>query len=116
MVANGKQIDIQCKDAKGQYIVQIQRMDANGNLIPGCVDVLSYRDGRLQNAVTIGNTEHTFSRVQESLDQANKRGVTISQVSSQQSAPVAPPAAKSWVSYITGRREAVVAVDPSQTR
>ncbi len=108
IVANGKNFDIQCKDAKGKYIVELQRVDADGNLVPGCMDVLSYNDGKLQNAVTIGDVGQSSSRVQGLLDQVNKRGATVSQISPQQPAPAAAPV-KSWVDYVIRRRAEEIA-------
>ncbi len=89
IVGNFEKLTIQCKDTKGQYIVQIQRLDANGNLIPDCVDVLSYNNGKLQNAVTIGDTAGSRSRVQNLLDQANGRGVAVKAVAAVE--PLAAP-------------------------
>jgi hypothetical protein len=99
IVGNFEKLNIQCKDTKGAYIVQIQRLDAKGDLIPNCVDVLSYNNGKLENAVTIGDIAGSRSRVQNLLDQANGRGVVVKAV-----AEAAPASEKSWVQRIMGQR------------
>ena len=99
IVANGKNLNIQCKDIKGQYIVQIQRIDINGSLVPSCSDVLFYKDGKLQNAITISNIGQSSSRVQGLLDQVNTSGLTIFRVDLERTAK------KSWVDKVTSVKE-----------
>jgi len=99
IVANGKNLNIQCKGIKGQYIVQIQRIDINGNLVPSCADVLFYKDGKLQNAITISNIGQSSSRVQGLLDQVNTSGLTIFRADLERTAK------KSWVDKVTSVKE-----------
>jgi hypothetical protein len=68
----GPSLKISC-DPKGEYIVEVQRINAHGALLPNCIDILHYKDGKLQQATTIGNLDElstSRSRVGELLDQS----------------------------------------------
>jgi hypothetical protein len=60
---------------------------------------LFYKDGTLQNAITISNIGQSSSRVQGLLDQVNTSGLTIFRADLERTAK------KSWVDKVTSVKE-----------